>query len=284
MREKFLISELARLFNISTDTLRYYDKMDILKPEYGKGNHYRYYDVRSIFKLSRILFLKNLDISLNEIKKYMKNKNTGNLLSMLKNKEEELDVKIHHLMSLKHKIHSRIEMLENYASELEHIKIKSMDKRYGIFLYMNELKDEYEIKQEFKKSEKYLEISSWLVEGQIYTSISKGNIDMGIFNKFRYFIEIDIESAESETHQQIEVLPENKYACITVPGPYTEMPGHYRTLVDWIHENEYEIIGDSIEKNIIDYDSTESETDYVSEIQIPISKRQVNGAAGSSFC
>lgn len=274
MREKFLISELARLFNISTDTLRYYDKMDILKPEYGKENHYRYYDVRSIFKLSRILFLKNLDISLIEIKKYMKNKNTGNLLSMLKNKEEELDVKIHHLMSLKHKIHSRIEMLEGYTAELEHIKIKSMEKRYGIFLDMNELKDEYEIKQEFQKSEKYMKISSWLVEGQIYTSISKSNIDRGIFNKIRYFIEIDTESAESETLKQIEILPENEYACITVPGPYTEMSKHYRTLVSWIHENEYEIIGDSIEKNIIDYDSTESETDYVSEIQIPIKKRQ----------
>jgi DNA-binding transcriptional MerR regulator len=276
MKEKFLIGEFARLFNISSDTLRYYDKMDILKPEYDEGNHYRYYNIRSIFKLSRILFLKNLEISLNEINKYMKNKNTDNLLSMLKKKDEELDIKIHQLMNLKHKIHSKLELLENYATEFDQIKVKTIDKRNGIFLDMNELKDEYEIKQEFKKSEKYLKISSWLVEGQIYTSLSKSNMDKGIFNRFRYFIETEIEPFENEIHQHLEVLPKNEYACIIVQGPYTEMVKHYRTLVTWIHENEYEIVGDSIEKNIIDYDFTESEIDYVSEIQIPIKKAMKN--------
>lgn len=272
MKEKFLIGEFARLFNISSDTLRYYDKLDILKPQYDERNHYRYYDIRSIFKLSRILFLRNLDISLNEIKEYMKNKNTGNLLNMLKKKDAELDFKIHHLMNLKHKIQLKIELLENYANEFEQIKVKTLNKRYGAFLDMNELNDEYEIKQAFKKSEKYLKISSWLVEGQIYTSLSKSNMDKGIFNRFRYFIEIEFESIENEIHQQLEVLPKNEYACITVLGPYTEMVRHYKTLITWIYENEYEIIGDSIEKNIIDYDSTESEIDYVSEIQIPIKK------------
>lgn len=50
------------------------------------------------------------------------------------------------------------------------------------------------------------------------------------------------------------------------------MKNHYKTLANWIYGNEYEIVGDSIEKNIIDYDSTELEIDYVSEIQIPIKK------------
>lgn len=151
MKEKFLIGEFARLFNISSDTLRYYDKIGILKPQYDEKNHYRYYDVRSIFKLSRILFFKNLDISLNEIKKYMENKNIGNLISMLKKKDKELDFKIHHLMNLKHKINLKLELLENHSTEFENIKVKTINERYGIFFNISELKDEYEIKQEFKK-------------------------------------------------------------------------------------------------------------------------------------
>jgi len=95
MKDKFLIGELSKIFNISTDTLRHYDKIDLIKPEYDENNDYRYYSIRDFFKLSRILFLKNLDISLGEIKKYMGNKNTNNLLCLLKKKEEEIDIKNH---------------------------------------------------------------------------------------------------------------------------------------------------------------------------------------------
>lgn len=202
----------------------------------------------------------------------MKNKNIDNLLSMLKRKDKELDLKIHHLMNLKHKINLKLELYENYNKEFEKIQIKNINKRYGIFLDMNDLKDEYEIKQAFKNSEKYIKISSWLVEGQIYTSLSKNNMEKGIFDKFRYFIEVESESIENDLHQQLEMIPKNEYVCMTVLGPYIEMAKHYKTLVTWIYENGYEIVGDSIEKNIIDYESTESETDYVSEIQIPIKK------------
>lgn len=273
MKEKFLVGELAKLFNISSDTLRHYDQLELLKPECDENNRYRYYNIRSIFKLSRILFLKNLGISLNEIHHYMKDKSTEKLLHMLRRKDEELDAKIHQLLNLKHKIQSKVNLLENYDTELNQIKVKTQSVRYGALLDMNELKDEYEIKQAFKKSEKYLKISSWLVEGQIYTSLAKKDMDRHIFNRFRYFIEIDPEDMD-QSHI-LEVLPEGEYACITVSGPYSDMVGHYEKLVSWIDANHYEIVGDSIEKNIVDYDSTEQEADYVSEIQIPIRKKEV---------
>lgn len=270
MKEKFLIGEISRLFSVSTDTLRHYDRLDILKPEQDSTNNYRYYDIRSIFKLSRILFLKSLGISLSEIKSYMKNKNIDKLLSMLKSKEDEIDHKIMHLMNLKHKIHNKVELLENYRTDLDVVKIKRFDKRYGVFLDMHNLSDEYEIKQAFQNSGKYLSTSSWLIEGQIYTSISKTDMDEGIFNRFRYFVEID--AMEEDIRENLEKFKENIYACMIVLGPYSDMVSHYKTLVTWIYENGYEIVGDSIEKNIIDYDSTEFERDYVSEIQIPIKK------------
>ncbi|BEP29427.1 MerR family transcriptional regulator [Helicovermis profundi] len=270
MKDKFLIGELAKLCNISTDTLRHYDKLGLFKPQYDNKNNYRYYDIRSLFKLSRILFLKNLDISLNEIKDYMNNKNTDNLKNMLRKKETEIDFRIHQLTNLKSKIQSKLELLDSFKTEVDQIKIKTINKRYGIFMDMNELKNESEIKQAFKKSENYLKISSWLIEGQIYTSLSKKNMDNAIFDKFRYFIEID--SIEEETNNHLTILSKQEYACLIVLGPYQDMITHYQKLVEWIKSNDYEIAGDSIEKNIIDYDFSDYELEYVSEIQIPIKK------------
>ena len=65
---KLSIGEVARLFNISKDTLRYYDKIGILKPVVNKENGYRFYDIRHLEQLGLILGIKYLGISLSEIK------------------------------------------------------------------------------------------------------------------------------------------------------------------------------------------------------------------------
>ncbi|WP_312649356.1 MerR family transcriptional regulator [Aminipila sp.] len=273
MKDKFLIGELSKIFNISTDTLRYYDKINLIKPEHDESNDYRYYSIRNFFKLSRILFLKNLDISLGEIKKYMGNKNTNNLLCLLKKKEEEIDIKMNKLVNLKKKIQTKLELFENIEGQLDQIIIKKIPQRTGEFIDMNNIKSDYEIKQTLKRNEDYLKISSWLIEGQIYTSLSKEDMEKGIFNKFRYFIEI--VPIDSEFCKQLKIIPENQYVCIAFLGPYRDMGKHYQLLIRWIEDNGYQIAGDSIEKNIVDYDFSDSENEYISEIQIPIIKKSL---------
>lgn len=270
MKDKFQIGELAKLFNISTDTLRHYDRIELLKPEYDVKNDYRYYCTRNFFKLSRILFLKSLDISLEDIKKYMNNKNTDNLVSMLENKEEEIDSKINRLNNLKNKIQRKLELIESIKSELDQVRIKRIPERVGVFLDIKDVEDDFEFIQAFIKNEKYMKNSSWLIEGQIYTSLSKDNMERGILNKFRYFIEVIV--LDSNPCKLMKVIPENEYACIAFLGPYKDMGRHYKLLIKWIADNGYQIVGDSIEKNIVDYGFSDSEHEYISEIQIPIRK------------
>jgi DNA-binding transcriptional MerR regulator len=271
MKDKFLIGELAKLFNISTDTLRHYDRMDILKPDLDSQNDYRYYSVRSLFSLSRILFFKNLDISLSDIRGYMKQKNTANLMILLKKKDEEIDEKIHRLLNLKMKIESKLSLLDQIKEMDGTIQVKSICERYGTFLNVEDLTNQSEIKEAFKGARQFMKISSWLIEGQIYTSIAQKSIESGDFTKYRYFIEV--VTVEGNSVDQLVTIPASDYASITFTGPYSDMPKHYATLLKWIHDNDYIVDGDSIEKNIVDYDFADSEYDYVSEIQIPIKKK-----------
>ncbi|WP_325275620.1 MerR family transcriptional regulator [Romboutsia sp.] len=270
MKDKFIIGDMAKLFHVSTDTLRHYDRIDLLKPEHNMQSKYRYYSIRSFFKLSRILFLKNLDISLEEIKTYMNNKNRSNLLSLLRKKEEEIDAKIITLMNLKKKINAKLGLLESINGELDQVKVKRISERIGVFLDMNYIENDFEIIENFKKNKKYLKNSSWLIEGQVYTSLSKENMESGILNKFRYFIEVI--TLDSQPCKQVKIIPENDYACIAFLGPYRDMGKHYKLLIQWIEDNGYQIVGDSIEKNIVDYDFSDLEHEYISEIQIPIKK------------
>ncbi|WP_235980508.1 MerR family transcriptional regulator [Staphylococcus durrellii] len=65
---EYLTGELSDMFGISNRTIQYYDKKGLLKPAYIKENSYRVYTESEVKKLQLILILKELDISLKDIK------------------------------------------------------------------------------------------------------------------------------------------------------------------------------------------------------------------------
>ncbi|HCB01483.1 MAG TPA: MerR family transcriptional regulator, partial [Anaerolineae bacterium] len=63
------IGDFARLTQVSIVTLRYYDEMDLLKPvRVDSFTGYRFYSVEQLPRLNRILALKDLGFSLEQIK------------------------------------------------------------------------------------------------------------------------------------------------------------------------------------------------------------------------
>ncbi len=62
------IHELANLSGISVRTLHYYDKINLLKPYCIEENGYRIYNEDSLRRLQQIMFYKEMDLQLKEIK------------------------------------------------------------------------------------------------------------------------------------------------------------------------------------------------------------------------
>ena len=60
-----LISDFAEKTGLSIDTLRYYDKIDLLVPERRDGN--RWYTEQDLKKAEEIDYLKSLNFTLDEI-------------------------------------------------------------------------------------------------------------------------------------------------------------------------------------------------------------------------
>lgn len=50
-RNFFYASDLAQLYNISKQTLIFYDKKDLFKPDYVDSNGYRMYSLKQFFIL-----------------------------------------------------------------------------------------------------------------------------------------------------------------------------------------------------------------------------------------
>ncbi len=67
------VKEVSALSGISVRTLHYYDKINLLKPTLYSETGYRYYDEAALEKLQQILFFKEFELPLKEIKAIMEN-------------------------------------------------------------------------------------------------------------------------------------------------------------------------------------------------------------------
>ena len=74
MSTYFSIGEIAKMFNISTQTLRLYDKLNLLKPAHiNSETGYRYYSVEQFIKLDCIKLCKTMGLSLESIRDLLRN-------------------------------------------------------------------------------------------------------------------------------------------------------------------------------------------------------------------
>ena len=80
MKNYFTISEFAKLRDININSLRYYEKLGLLKPAYiDENNGYRYYSAEQVSILNKIILCIQLGIPLKEMVKYLDE--DGNLQS-----------------------------------------------------------------------------------------------------------------------------------------------------------------------------------------------------------
>ena len=65
------VKEVSMITGVSIRTLRYYDEIGLLKPTELTETGYRFYDNKALEKLQKILFFRELEIPLIDIKKIM---------------------------------------------------------------------------------------------------------------------------------------------------------------------------------------------------------------------
>ncbi len=68
----YTVKQLSELAGISARTLHYYDEIGLLKPSRVGENGYRYYGQEALLRLQQILFYRELDMPLDDIRKILR--------------------------------------------------------------------------------------------------------------------------------------------------------------------------------------------------------------------
>lgn len=105
MKEFFTISQTAKIVDMTTETLRHYDRIDLVKPcRTDEWTGYRYYSQQEIVRLNTIRALRCMDLTLSEIKEILAYNDFNKIVEALKKAEKCADEKIAELNYSKAKI------------------------------------------------------------------------------------------------------------------------------------------------------------------------------------
>ncbi|MGP6139177.1 MerR family transcriptional regulator [Jeotgalibaca sp. A127] len=142
---EYSIKKLGELAGVSSRTLRYYDTIGLLKPKRINSSGYRIYGQAEVDRLQQILFFREFEIPLEEIKSYLDDPEFKNS-EALTNHRQQLLAKRERLDHLLKTIDKTIQHIKGESGmtdkeKFEGFKQKQLDEneqKYG-----NEIREKY---------------------------------------------------------------------------------------------------------------------------------------------
>lgn len=265
----YRIGIFSMMNKVTVKTLRHYDDLGLLKPSYiDEANGYRYYEANQIPILHEIISLKQLGVSLEEIKKIQE----GASLKEVLHQQKVILLKD---IADKTLMLSNIEayMMSEQTSEEYNIVIKSLpkiivgSKRVMLKSYADLFSVMPKMGLEMEALGCVCQVPSYCFNIYHDGEYREENIDAEV-------CEAVTELKESETICFKEIEQVDFAACIMHKGPYETLPKSYNKLVNWIEHSGYEAIDYPRESFIDGIWNKDSEEEWLTEIQFPVQKRK----------
>lgn len=262
----YKIGMFANMNRVTIKALRYYDEQKLLVPVYvDEENGYRYYAAGQMAQLHRIIALKNMGFSIDDIRKIIEGAEEKSFL-LVKKQEILKEIAV---------LTDKLSQIESYLARdsinlsapvlIKEIpqaivctmkrRIKSYDALFELMPQMGaqmELSDckcaqpsycfTHYLEPEYKEEDILVEICEAVTEKKPDT----GDLAFKVFPK----------------------VP--MAACIFHKGSYNTLPESYAMLLQYIEENGYEICGNIRESYIDGVWNKETENEWLTEIQIPV--------------
>lgn len=121
----YTIGEIAKMYHLGVDTLRYYEEKGILEPIRGQ-NGYRYYDSQSIWRMNVITNLRNLGFSVTRIRDYFQNHTVETTQELLCEELGVIAEKINEWTNLQKMVQEQVRTIRQ-AQALEIGKVRSLE-------------------------------------------------------------------------------------------------------------------------------------------------------------
>lgn len=269
-KELFRIGDVAKMFHLSVGTLRHYEQSGLLMPEYtDPETGYRYYSIRQFEMLTAIRYLRALDMPLDEISEFLKNRDTDVIVEKLKTQKEIIAAKREELSVIDRKIDNRIRQIEDARnSEIDKISIVKLPEYRDVIVRDTLSWNSYlSLEPSIRQIERNQRVPISFL-GKVGVGVSKENLISEKFESYDLvFLTLD---REDEYDGETVTTPAGTYVRVRFNGSHGKSPQYYKKIIDFIHKEELTICGFSREVTLIDNGFTNDEKQFVTEISVPI--------------
>lgn len=264
----YKIGEFSAMSKTTVKALRYYEKEGLLKPIYiDPNNNYRYYETSQLTQISKIISLRQVGISIKDIKKILNGYDIKTILN--RRKDEILTNIIDYNIEL-----SKINYLLEKNNMENEIIIKNIPSyivyyRDGLIADFSKITDfVLETGNECLKANPNLKC---LYPDYCYISYLDGEYKEKNI-KIRYAQAVEKFGTETDNIKFMQTKPMTT-VCIYHKGSYNNLRDSYNIILKYIEDNNYEIVDNPRECYIDGCWNKDDENDYLTEIQFPVKSK-----------
>lgn len=236
----FTPSELSKLTGVSRQLLIYYDNTDIFKPDVIAENGYRYYSFYQYALLEIIVALRKMDVSLQDIKTYLNERNSACLKDIYIRRLKKCEAEMKKLQNFKLQLLHNLEPL----NQLDNLRLNQV-----MLTEMHDIAPSSEqlVPMDLTPKERMKKIAKFLLPTLKSDSINDYYIGYSL-DKNEFF------STVSYTHYKVflqNILPDtsrplNLYLNLYAKFDHNIIPEDTRDIISaFIRKNSLEVLSDA---------------------------------------
>lgn len=270
----FTLGQFAQIHGLNKRTLHYYDEVGLLSPVYRGENGYRYYSFAQSMELENILALKELGMSIHEIKSYLEHPNPETFQAIATKKIEEIEqsiTRLHHLktmlqqragaLNLCHEIHhGEIQLVELPAQYLLLTPLPIINEQDKSLLnqssaILNHLKEAWSLSSYRKNCGSYISLEK----------IRTGNLSAydGLFTQV------------DKKRKDLYLRPKGFYLRGFCLGDWENLAAVYQNILSYAHSHSLSLSGFAFECGLNEF-AIASKEEYVTQIEIYVASTKAN--------
>ncbi len=275
----FRIGEFSKIAQVSGRLLRYYDELGLLKPvRIDKETGYRYYSAQQIPQLNRILALKELGLTLDQIARLLEGKiSTDEIRGMLIMRKAQIEQTVREELMRFRYIESRIEQIDRDGALREYeVVLKSVPTQRYIGLRENSISlmacrtSAVEMNRLLtaKVSSKALGSFIFVLQSEMWDA-DNFDVDIGFILNNETNVALTLSNGEILS---IRELPAVETMATTMRIGWGELGhGSYSAIGLWAESNGYRFTGPPREV-FLQLAQPGHEDETIAEIQIPVER------------
>jgi len=270
---KIKIGNFARLGQVTVQALRHYDELGLLKPsEVDALSGYRYYALEQLPRLHRILALKDLGFSLEQIAPLLEESlPPAELQGMLRLKRYELRQQLEESLDRLERLDARLQLLEQEGHDSDYEVVIKRVAPLRVISVRRAIPSYWE------------EGPLW---GELYKCMQQAGLKasgpyLSLYHTGEPEIDVEVCAPVSENMNEtpgltVQDLPEiNSMASTIHRGSFMGLAGAFAALLKWIDANDYQTVGPdrAIYLRLPEQGKSRQDPDAVTEMQVPVERK-----------